>query len=183
MKFLLLTLILLGTGVVAGFRINVSGSLPMGIYRVEDGTTALERGSIVIVCLSERWSRFALDRSILGSGACPGGSYGVGKVVVAVSGDVVTTSQNSLLVGNTVLVNGATLARDQLGRLMPHHPWGRHTLRAEELWLYSCHPSAFDSRYFGPVIRSQVNAVVKPVLVAHDWIRRRCGRGAPLLLP
>src|SRR5688572_30773362 len=103
MKLALLILGALGTSVYAGFRLNVSGSLPVGIYRVVDDTRVVERGSIVVVCLSERWSRFAAERGILGPGRCPGGSYGLGKVVVAIEGDLVTLSQDRLLVGTSVM--------------------------------------------------------------------------------
>lgn len=179
MKLLLLMLLALGTSAIAGYRINMSGSLPIGIYRIRHEPPPLERGSVVVVCLSESWTRFALERRILRSGYCQGGGYGIGKVVLAVGGDVVTLSRDQVVVGDSLLINGTTLRRDQLGRDMPHHPWGQHTLQPSELWLYSCHPSAFDSRYFGPVDRKQVRAVVEPILIERGWTRKRCavGRG------
>src|SRR5690606_22512494 len=108
---------------------------------------AVERGSIVVACLSETWSRFALQRGILGPGTCPGGSYPLGKMVIAVEGDVITVSPERLLIGNAPLANSASLRRDRYGEPMPQYPDGRYNLRAGEVWLYSCHAAAFDSRY------------------------------------
>lgn len=175
MKLGLLILILLSLSTVAGYRINVSASLPRGIYQIGRAPASLESGAIVVVCLSQSWSRLALERRILGSGTCPGGSYGIGKIVVGTAGDIVTISRDRLLIGNIALMNGTTLERDRIGRPMPHHPWGRHTLRTGELWLYSCHPSAFDSRYFGPVARKQVRAVVEPIYRAPGFLGHSIG--------
>lgn len=174
MKLQLLLLLTFVVSVIAGIRINVSESLPLGIYRVVDNARDLERGSTVIVCLPETWSRFALQRRILRPGNCPGGSYGLGKIVVAVAGDRVTIAQDRLLVGTSLLANGKRLDRDNAGRAMPRFPSGRYTLLPGEIWLYSCHPSAFDSRYFGPVTEDLIVSIVKPVLVESLWYQRSC---------
>ncbi|MGH7574457.1 MAG: S26 family signal peptidase [Longimicrobiales bacterium] len=41
--------------------------------------------------------------------------------------------------------------------------WGVHQLEPGEFWLFSDHPGAYDSRYFGPVHETNVLAVLKPV--------------------
>lgn len=174
MKLAMLLLGALGASVVAGIRINVSESLPLGIYRVANNARPPERGSIVVVCLPEPWSRFALQRSILGRGNCPGGTYGLGKLIVAIEGDEVTVLPDRLLVGDTLIASGKTLDRDEHGRPIPHHPWGRYTLRQGQVWLYSCHPSAFDSRYFGPVEEETIVWTVEPVLTEGAWLYRSC---------
>jgi conjugative transfer signal peptidase TraF len=173
MKLALLMLGALILGVLAGFRINVSESLPLGIYRVVGDGRSVERGSIVVVCLPGTWSRFALERAILGRGDCPGGTYGLGKIVVAVEGDEVIIFRDRLLIGATLMISGAILERDEHGPI-PHHPWGRHTLRRGQIWLYSCHPSAFDSRYFGPVNEEAIVWTVRPVLTKGAWLDRSC---------
>ena len=174
MQVPLLLLGVLGALVFGGFRINTSGSLPLGIYRVISHVAAVERGAYVIVCLPKSWSRFAVKRQILSSGNCPGGSVGLGKVVAAVEGDVVTITREGLVVGTAHLRNGQVLDRDRFGREIPHFPWGRYTIRQGELWLYSCHPAAFDSRYFGPARDEWLTSMVKPVLTERGWSRRSC---------
>jgi conjugative transfer signal peptidase TraF len=163
-KISILIVAVLGIGVLAGYRVNVSSSLPLGLYRALGDATAIRRGSIVVVCLPEAWSRFALKRRILGSGQCAGGSYGLGKFVVAVEGDVVTLSRDELIINGKGFDNFRTLDRDRAGRGVPHFPWGIYTLGPGEVWLYSPHRSAFDSRYFGPVKAARVKSVVLPVL-------------------
>lgn len=179
MKLALLLAVSLGASALAGFRLNVSDSLPLGIYRVVNNISAVERGSIAVVCLPETWSRFASRRRILGSGTCPYGVHGLGKFVVAVEGDVVTITHDKILVGNTLLENGTTIDRDDLGRPIPHHPRGRYTLQAGVVWLYSCHPSAFDSRYFGPVLIETISYIVRPVLIEPSWSQRTCRLPSP----
>lgn len=163
-RLCLVIVALLAGGVLGGYRVNVSRSLPLGLYRVIGNKTAVERGSIVIVCLPEAWSRFAVQRQILGPGHCTGGSYGLGKIVVAVEGDIVTLSRNRLTVNGVPLPNGRTVARDALGGPMPHYPWATYILASGSIWLYACHSLAFDSRYFGPVRAASVESVIAPVV-------------------
>ncbi|MET0399127.1 MAG: conjugative transfer signal peptidase TraF [Longimicrobiaceae bacterium] len=160
----LLAVALLGAGVLAGFRVNVTRSYPLGLYRVVGDASAVERGSVVIVCLPPDWARFALRRGILGPGHCEGGSYGLGKMVLAVGGDVVELRRDRLAVNGVPVRGSRTLEQDSRGRPMPHYAWGRYALRQGEVWLYSSyHVAAFDSRYFGPVTVTRIQAVIRPV--------------------
>lgn len=158
---------LLVAGVFAGFRVNVTRSYPLGLYRVVGDASAVERGSVVIVCLPPEWARFAVRRQILGPGYCEGGSYGLGKMVLATGGDVVELRRDGLTLNGVPVPHSRTVERDSRGRPMPHHPWGRHMLRPGDVWLYSsCHPGAFDSRYFGPVSTWRIQAVIRPLWIA-----------------
>src|ERR1700722_7683944 len=69
----------------SGVWINVSPSLPLGVYRVVAGPP--ERGAIVLVCLSAAVGRLARARGYLGPGPCPGGAGRLGKTVAAGAGD------------------------------------------------------------------------------------------------
>lgn len=160
----LLVVVFLAAGVMAGFRVNVTRSYPLGLYRVVGNASAVERGSVVIVCLPPEWARFALQREILGPGHCEGGSYGLGKMVLATGGDVVELRRDGLTLNGHPVPNSRTLKWDSHGRPMPHYSWGMHVLRPGEVWLFSpYHPAAFDSRYFGPVSTSRIRSVVRPV--------------------
>lgn len=158
----LLTVALLAAAL--GLRVNVTRSYPLGLYRVVGGAADVERGSVVVVCLPEAWSRFARQRGYLGPGWCPAGDYGLGKMVVAVGGDAVELRADGLTVNGQGVPNSRPLPRDAQGRPVPHHPFGRRQLREGELWLYSPYTAgAFDSRYFGPARAEWVRAVVRPV--------------------
>jgi conjugative transfer signal peptidase TraF len=152
-------------GAALGFRVNVTRSYPLGLYRVTGGAADAARGTVVVVCLPEEWSRFAQRRGYLGPGWCTGGDYGLGKMTVAAAGDVVELGPEGARVNGRLLPHSRPAARDAQGRPVPHAPFGRRQLAAWELWLYSpYHGGAFDSRYFGPARVEWVRAVVRPVL-------------------
>ena len=151
-------------GVLVGVRLNVTPSYPLGFYVMEGDADDVVRGSIVTVCLPERWARFGLSRGYLGHGWCPGGSYGLGKMVLAAGGDVVETRPDGIRVNGRPVARSRTFPRDAHGRPLPHYPFGTHRLAAGELWLFSPYTAAaYDSRYFGPVRVERVQAVVRPL--------------------
>lgn len=141
------TIVVLGS---LGFRVNLTASLPLGVYRVDSEPPS--RGSIVQVCLPRDVADFARRRGYLGPGSCPGGVRPLGKAVLAVEGDLVTLSHDEIRVNGAAVPNSGTVSEDSHGRALPHHPWGQHKLRAGEIWLFSpYHLNAYDSRYFGPI--------------------------------
>lgn len=154
-----------------GFRFNVSTSLPRGIYRVT--FDAATRGSVVYICPSRDVARFARARGYLGPGSCPGDVRPLGKLVLAVTGDVVTVSQDEIRLNGRAVPHSQTVLEDRRGRPLPHYPWGTHRLRANELWLFSPYDrSAYDSRYFGPVKTPQVVSVLRPIWPRHGRRKR-----------
>lgn len=144
-----------------GFRFNVSTSLPRGVYLVTSDPPS--RGSIVYVCLAHGEARLARSRGYLGPGSCPGDVRPLGKLVLAVAGDVVTLSRDDTRVNGTVVPNSAAASEDSHGRPLPRYPWGDHRLGANEFWLFSSRGNAYDSRYFGPVKSSQIVSVLRPL--------------------
>ena len=150
-----------------GLRFNLTGSLPLGFYRVTSDPPS--RGSIVQVCLPGDLADFARERGYLGPGSCADGVRPLGKIVLAVESDVVTLECDEIRVNGRVVTNSRTVSKDSRGQILPHHPWGEHRMRSGELWLFSpYHRNAYDSRYFGPVHRSMVVSVLRPL-----WTQRR----------
>lgn len=162
-------LLLLG---LLGFRFNLSSSLPLGVYRVVAERPM--RGSVVQVCLTRDVAEFARRRGYLGPGACPGNVRPLGKLVLAVAGDIVTLTRDEIRVNGVVVPNSSTVPEDGRGRPLPHHEWGDRRLGQHELWLFSPRFNAYDSRHFGPVRQVDVVSVLRPVL----W-RGRSG-GTPI---
>lgn len=156
-----------------GVRFNLTGSLPLGIYLVS--SEAPSRGSIVNVCLDGSAADFARKRGYLGPGSCVSGVRPLGKIVVAVEGDLVAIDRDAVRINGAVIPNSRTIALDTRGRVLPHYPWGVHRLDRHELWLFSpYHRNAYDSRYIGPVHRNQIVSVLKPV-----WTQRTAVPAAP----
>ena len=161
--------------------INVSGSLPVGLYwtgslpqpdsnpgESTSGTSksdpSIEVGMLVSACLPPQAATSALERRYLPAGACPSGAAPVGKVVAALSGDTVDVTDLGSFVNGALLPNSAPLLNDSKGRAMPRLR-GRIVLAEGTAWLYSGHSRrSFDSRYYGPVPLSGVRGQLFPLL-------------------
>ncbi len=154
---------------LAGLRLNLTGSMPVGIYITARGGPT--RGSIVLVCLPPAVAESARERGYLpGGGSCPGHVVPVGKPVLGLPGDTVVVSAAGLLVNGEIVLNSKPLTSDHWGRLLPRMPAGRYFVGPGELWLVSDYsPFSFDSRYFGAIkardVRGHVRALwTDPVL-------------------
>src|SRR2546422_11670272 len=83
---------LLVTGWLAGLRLNLTGSLPVGLYVASGATSG--RGALVLACLPPGVAAFARARGYVPrGGACLGGVVPIGKSVLAMAGDTVTVTR------------------------------------------------------------------------------------------
>lgn len=131
--------------------VNESPSLPRGVYaRVPSQTIAL--GSVVAI------PQPAGSRAYLGSLGMPAGVLLL-KRVAAVGGERVC--------GRNGIVETARWrveARSQHRRGVSMVAWQEcRVLRADEIFLLGDTPGSFDSRYFGPVSRSEITGVYREV--------------------
>ena len=150
---------------LAGVRLNLTSSLPAGLYFVARG--APSRGAIVLVCLPSEVATFARMRGYVPLGRCPGWAAPVGKDVLAVAGDTVAVVPEGLQVNGAPVAMSLARVYDSRGRRLPSLSLGHYVVRRDELWLLGRHPLSFDSRYFGPVASSSVLTAVRPLLVFH----------------
>ncbi len=159
-------LVLIGAALVlwaieaSGVRFNASPSLPVGFYRLVDAP--IERGTLVAACLPEPYGRLGRERGYLHRGLCPGGVAPVVKRVAAVAGDKVQVGDEGVFVNGSFLEEPAP-PTDTQGRPLSSWPLGVAQLTPEELWLYSRRPNSWDSRFFGPVRRSAVLGIARPI--------------------
>ncbi|WP_081353940.1 conjugative transfer signal peptidase TraF [Nitrosospira multiformis] len=148
----------------AGLRVNVTRSIPIGLYHVTDAR--VEKGEYVIFCPPES-TLFdeARSRGYIGAGFCPGGYGYMMKRVWAVAGDRVTWGEEGIAVNGKLLPASAPREADSAGRVMPRHMFSDYPLKESELLLMSdVSWASFDSRYFGPVDVGQVRGVIRPVI-------------------
>lgn len=161
------SLLLAGTLVGAdalGLRFNLSPSLPIGLYRRVD--QPIRRRALVITCPPEPAAWLALARGYLDPGACPGGTEPLGKIVLALGGDVVDIQDDGLTVNGWHVPRSRLAAVDSHGRPLPRLDRRRLKLGLDEVFLFSpFDPRSFDSRYFGPVPRTAVVGTIAPILV------------------
>jgi conjugative transfer signal peptidase TraF len=154
-------LLIPGSAWLAGVRLNLTSSLPAGLYLVT--RRAPTRGTIVLVCLPSEVATFARIQGYVPRGACPAWTAPVGKTVLAVPGDTVAVLPGGLQVDGAPVPTSLAQASDSHGRPLPSLSLGRYAVRGGELWLVGRHSLSFDSRYFGPVASSGVLAVIRPV--------------------
>lgn len=148
-----------------GLRIGLTDSAcAPGIYRMVN--RAASRGDLVLACLPNAIARFGQARGYLLSGrGCGNGIEPVGKRLSALPGDSIEVMPDYVAINGQRLEHSATLARDSGGRSMKHVEWGRYTVPTNQVWLLGTKDArSWDSRYFGPVPVSSVQAALKPVL-------------------
>jgi conjugative transfer signal peptidase TraF len=139
-------------------RLNVTRSLPLGVYVVE--APAIARGSIVLACLPAWIAPLARRRGYVPEGGrCAGGILPIGKPVLASLGDTVAVTPAGLVVNRRAVPNSRALSRDRQGRVLPRIPLGAYVVRPGMVWLVSTYsPLSFDSRYFGPIPLGNIRA-------------------------
>lgn len=145
-----------------GYRINVTPSLPLGIWR----TAAIDNAEFVEFCLPDGPAKeVAVARGYLPNGLCSGGVAPLLKPVTARQGDRVTVTSSGVSVNGEQVVYRIAPA-DSTGRPLPAAELGTHEVSQRELWVLSSYnPGSFDSRYFGPIPASSVIHGMVPVLV------------------
>ena len=148
-------------------RLNVTSSLPRGIYRTVSG--APNRGSTVIACLPPAVSQFARSRRYVWGGDCPGGSAPIGKLVAATAGDTIIVTAEGIVVNGFAMKNTRVLPQDSKGRPLKHFLYGAYVVPPGSLWLASTYSSlSYDSRYFGFISLASVRDRIEPLWVVTD---------------
>lgn len=137
-----------------GFRLNLTPSLPRGIYRATEGR--LEHGSPVAFCLeSPVWTSLARERGYLGTGSCPSGLRPLLKYLAGLPGDAVTMTPDGIRVepvsGPARVWPAAFRREDSVGRPLPESSLRAGVIPAGMALALSDYPGSFDSRFFGLV--------------------------------
>lgn len=148
---------------LAGYRLNLTSSMPLGIWKK---TTATHRDGYAAFCLPPNSvaGQLANGRDYLPSGICPGGFAPLLKRVSAIPGDVVLLADEQVCVNDTCLPNSRSFSDDSAGRPLVHYPRGAYRVPEGEYWLFSTEDErSFDSRYFGPVPAASVIDFLAPV--------------------
>lgn len=148
---------------LCGLRINVTPSIPLGLY-VRTGAGPA-RGLIVEFCPSGmsaeesgRYRGFGL--------ACPDRNIPLLKPVVAGPGDRVEFSETGMRVNGRRLPNTAPRQIDGQGRAIRAWPAGEYTVETGKIVVASSyHSGSYDSRYLGPISVADVRSTLRPLWV------------------
>src|SRR2546428_5082942 len=140
---------LLAAGWLAGLRLNLTGSLPVGLYVISPSLPV--RGALVLACLPAKVAAFAYSRGYVPRGEeCPNGVAPIGKPVAAIAGDTVAVTAAGLFVNGVPVPNSRALATDRKGRPLPQLRATRSVVQPGTIWIVSSYSRfSFDSRYFG----------------------------------
>ena len=105
------------TGGIARYRINLTSSMPLGIWKE---SKAIHRGSCVAACLppDSEAAQLAIKRRYLPHGQCPGGFAPLLKQIVAIPGDTVTLTDKQVWINEILLRDSRVLSEDSANR-----PW------------------------------------------------------------
>jgi conjugative transfer signal peptidase TraF len=128
-----------------GYRINLSPSVPTGIWKIRGG--GHKKGDYVVVSPNSHYGyKLAVERGYL-----PGFSPML-KRVVATEGDIMDydEKEKAVTVNGEYVMMTEVISQDTEGRLLPQASFPV-ILRKGEVWLSSENVRGYDSRYFGPV--------------------------------
>ena len=157
-----------------GYRVNLTSSLPEGVYQFTDEPT--QAGDLVTFCLDPENPFFSLakKRGYLGPGACPSGLRPLLKHLAGLPGDRLEITADGLTLNGCFLPGTARPTLDHQGRELPPS-----LLRAGRipdgfgLVLSQEHSGSFDSRHFGLVPLVSLRKV-RPVLIFYNKKDTRC---------
>ena len=161
----LLALAGLAAATSSGFGLiyNTENCLPRGWYVTTPVLGHLKIGQTVVLCPPARNPaiRFAVNRRWLipqQHSFCPGNLTPYLKQVYALPGDRVNITPRAVRVNGRGIPHTASLATTLNGRTpMPHVRTGAFVVPPGQVLLLATHASnAFDGRYFGPVLQSDV---------------------------
>ncbi|KQR36080.1 conjugal transfer protein TraF [Rhizobium sp. Leaf155] len=133
----------------AGFRVNLTPSEPMGLWRIVKPTRPILVGDLVFICPPDTDAmRKARARGYLRFGLCEGLVAPLIKTVVATAGQAIQISDVARVDGRP-LPHSKVSRTDGQGREMT--PYDGGVVPSGTVFLYSEFPGSFDSRYFGPL--------------------------------
>lgn len=146
-----------------GIRLNLSPSLPAGLY-----VTTKTPARLIEFCPAEPYASLAIARGYRDEGTCPDGAMPLLKPIVANAGDLVDISDRGIAVNGSLLRNSAPLRVDTKGLPLPAWRSGHYVVAPGMVWVASSYnPRSFDSRYFGPVPVPAIRDYVRPL--ATGW--------------
>lgn len=134
--------------------VNISASLPYGLYQTSATGAPYARGELILTCLPPPAAQLANERSYVTVGSCTARTAPVGKYIVAIPGDRVEISLQGVRVNGHLLPNSQPSTVD--GQGLPLQPAILHTILQDgEYLLLNPLLQSFDSRYCG-IVRAEL---------------------------
>jgi conjugative transfer signal peptidase TraF len=152
----------ISTAWFGNYRINLTPSEPLGLWRIVQLARPAVVGDLVFICPPQTSGmREARARGYLRSGLCPGGVSPLIKSVIAVAGQRVDVGIGVKVDGRSV-PSSSLAQRDGQGRRMT--PFLSGVVPADSVFLHSPFTGSYDSRYFGPLPAAGILGLAREVL-------------------
>lgn len=148
----------------SGYRLNMTASYPIGIYKVDENKT-IARGEMILFCPPPKGSILAAaKRGYIAAGICPGNITPLQKKVVALEGDTIRTTRAGVFVNGQLQKKSTIYRNDHAGNPLPMYKGG--IVSEGEIFVMSDYDDrSFDSRYFGTVPAENVIGHTTPVIL------------------
>lgn len=152
------------------FTVNVTPSMPVGLYRLFPVDRPIVRGDVIQICPSPDLAKVVAERETSGlRGACFYQTVPLLKYVAALPGDVVDLRDSGVTVNGVTLPGSAAMPPRKGRPPVPHVARGRYVLKPGQLWLWTPYYRSWDSRYFGPVSTAYVRGFARAVCASGSW--------------
>ncbi len=150
------------TAFIGGYRLNLTPSEPLGLWRIDAIQRPAEIGDLIFVCVPATAAfEEARRRGYLRRGLCAGGVAPLIKTVAALPGQHVEITDHVIIDGRP-LPASTVRQTDGQGRALSPDPGG--VVPPRTVFLHSSFASSYDSRYFGAVSVSGLLGLARPVL-------------------
>lgn len=144
------------------FRLNLTPSEPLGLWRIVALQRPIEVGDLVFICPPPTAPfEEARRRGYVRRGLCPSGFAPLIKTVAALSGQHIEIGANVTVDGKPL---ASSIVRRSDGEGRPITPFKTGIVPPKNLFLHSFFASSYDSRYFGPVPDTGLLGLARPVL-------------------
>lgn len=155
---IVLVFVLIGIMYELGFRINISGSMPIGLYLIT-GSQDLGNDDLVAVSLPPDLINKGLQRGYIKTKDTM-----LVKRLIGLPGNEIIYKDHHIEVNKIYNYDCQVSEKDGEGRSMDPVKEGTYILGPDEYWVLGDNNESWDSRYFGPIKRENIYSEVKLIL-------------------
>lgn len=157
---LLIAIVVIGQ--TAGFRINLTPSYPLGLWRIILLDQEVRVGDLIFICPPSTYAfEQARVRGYLRRGLCPGWLSPLIKTVAALPGQQIQID-DAVSIDGSVLSHSQVRSTDAEGRTLDAFSGG--VVPPDHLFLHSSFAGSYDSRYFGPIPAAGLLGKAQPLV-------------------
>lgn len=147
----------------SGFRINLTPSLPVGIWKINKQFGEIKKGDIIWFVPTKEVARFGMQRNYLvEKPGAVNNCIPLLKKVYGLPGDTYSFYEDFIRINNVPVENTKRRKADSKGRPMPKIENG--IVHEGHLFVLTLNYHSFDSRYYGPIPIENVEGIATPIL-------------------